>query len=350
MATLPTKAGAVTLTDFAKSIDPDGSVASVIELLNQTNPALLDIPWKEGNLPTGHQTTIRTSLPSNVWRRLYRGVPASKSGRAQVVDAVAMMEARSEIDVDVAKLNGNTAAFRLSEAEAFVEGMNQEFMSALFYGNSAIEPEKFTGLAPRYNTLDPLQNISSNVLDAGGTGTDNTSIYLVVWGENTVTGIYPKGSMAGLDHQDLGEIDAFDENNNRYRAYADLWKWKVGLSVRDWRYVVRIANIDVSDLKTRTGTQADTAATNIIDLMTLALGLIPNPGKGQAVFYGNRAVLSAMPLMAKKIAQNVLAVEGGTNQFGEVGPGWLGAGGLRFLGVPVRTTDALLTTEAAVTA
>src|SRR5690606_34436193 len=107
-----------------------------------------------------------------------------------------MMEARSEIDVDVAKLNGNTAAFRLSEAEAFVEGMNQEFMSALFYGNAALEPEKFTGLATRYNTLDPAQNISSNVLDAGGTGTDNTSIYLVVWGENTVTGIYPKGSQA----------------------------------------------------------------------------------------------------------------------------------------------------------
>lgn len=350
MATLPTKAGAVTLTDFAKSIDPDGSVANVIELLNQVNPALLDIPWKEGNLPTGHQTTLRTSIPSGTWRRLYRGVPASKSGRAQVVDTVAMLEGRSEVDVDVAKLNGNTAAFRLSEAEAHVEGMNQDFMEALFYGNAAIEPEKFTGLAPRYNTLDPLQPISANVLNGGGVGTDNTSIYLVVWGENTVSGIYPKGSTAGLEHQDLGEIDAFDENQSRYRAYADLWKWKVGLSVRDWRYVVRIANVDVSDLKAMTGTQLETAATNIVNLMTRALGAIPMPGKGTAVFYANRSVLSVLPLMAKKAAQNVLAVESGTNQFGDIGPGWLGAGGLRFLGVPVRTTDALLNTEAAVTA
>ena len=62
MATLPTKPGAVTLTDFAKSIGPDGSVSPVIELLSQNNDALNDILWKEGNLPTGHQTTVRTGL------------------------------------------------------------------------------------------------------------------------------------------------------------------------------------------------------------------------------------------------------------------------------------------------
>lgn len=350
MATLPTQAGAVTLADWAKTRDPDGSTAAVVEMLNNNTSALHDILWKEGNLPTGHQTTVRTGLPEGTWRKLYKGVQPTKSSRAQITDTVGILEARSEVDKDVADLNGNTSSFRLSEADAHVEGMTQQFLETVFYGDTDVHPERFTGLAPRYNTLNPAVPVSQNILDAGGTGSDNTSIWLVVWGENTVTGIYPKGSKAGLSHQDLGEIDAFDEDNLRYRAYADLWKWKAGISVRDWRYVVRIANIDVSDLKGMTGTQAVDAGTNVVDMMIRAMSLIPNMGKGNPVFYAGRGVAAAMPLLAKKAAQSVLAIESGAQQFGEIRPGFAGAGNMRFLGVPVRTVDALLTTEARVTA
>lgn len=350
MAIQPTQAGAVTLADWAKTRDPDGSIAAVIEMMHQCNPVVQDILWKEGNLPTGHQTTVRTGLPTGTWRKLYKGVQPSKSSRAQITDTVGILEARAEIDKDIADLNGNTAAFRLSEAEAFVEGLTQDMMETLFYGDTDVTPEKFTGLTPRYNTLNTAVPISQNVLDAGGTSSDNTSIWLVVWGENTVTGIYPKGSSAGLNHQDLGEIDAFDEDGNRYRAYSDLFKWKAGLSVRDWRYAVRIANIDVSDLKGLTGTQAETAATNIVDMMIRAMAVVPNVGKGRPVFYANRSVVSALPLLAKKAAQSVLAVQPAAEQFGNVTPGFVGASQMSFLGVPVRTTDALISTEARVTA
>lgn len=349
MATLPTKAGAVTLSDFAKSIDPDGRLAAVIELLNQNNGALQDILWKEGNLPTGHQTTVRTGLPAGTWRKLYNGVAPQKSSRAQVVDTCGILEARSEIDKAVAELNGNTAAFRMSESEAFIEGLSHDLIDTLFYGDTSVNPERFHGLSARYNTFSGGAPITENVLNAGGTGSDNTSIWLVVWGENTITGIYPKGSSAGLDHEDLGMIDAFDASNNRYRAYADRFEWKAGLSVRDWRYAVRICNIDVSDLKAGTGTQAYNAATNIIDMMIRAMGHIPNIGKGRAAFYANRNVTTALPIMAKQSASNVLAVQPGVQQFGEVTPGFAGAGNLTFLGVPVRVVDRLLNTEAALT-
>lgn len=346
MATNPTKAGAVTLTDFAKSIDPDGRVAAVIELLNQNNQSLQDILWKEGNLPTGHQTTVRTGLPAGTWRKLYQGVAPQKSLRAQITDTCGILEARSEIDKAVAELNGNTAAFRMSESESFVEGLSHDLIDALFYGDTTVNPERFHGLAARYNTVSGGAPITENVLDAGGTGSDNTSIWLVVWGENTVCGIYPKGSSAGLDHEDLGLIDAFDASNNRYRAYADRFEWKAGLSVRDWRYVVRIANIDVSDLKAGTGTQAFNATTNIIDMMIRAMAHIPNIGKGRAVFYGNRNITTALPIMAKQSASNVLAIQPGVQQFGTVQPGFAGAGDLSFLSVPVRVVDRLLNTEA----
>lgn len=349
MATLPTKAGAVTLTDFAKSIDPDGRPAKVIELLSQNNDALNDVLWKEGNLPTGHQTTVRTGIPASTWRKMYNGTPPSKSTRAQITDTCGILEQRSEIDRDVAELNGNTAEFRMSEADAHIEGISQDFLDTLFYGDTTVNPERFMGLTPRYNTVNPANALSAaNVIDAGGTGSNNTSIWLVVWGENTVTGIYPKGSEAGMSHEDLGLIDAFDANNNRFRAYADLWKWKCGLSVRDWRYAVRIANINVSDLIGQTGTQAITAATHINKLIIDAFARIPNMNKGKPVLYGHRVITTALAKGAMDRSQNVLAIQPATQQFGQVAPGFAGQGTLTFLGVPVRTVDRLLRTEARV--
>lgn len=348
MATLPTKAGAVTLTDIAKSLDPNGSTSAVIELLSQNNDAIQDVLWKEGNLPTGHQTTVRTGLPNSTWRKMYKGTQPSKSTRAQIIDTVGILEQRSEIDKDVADLNGNTTSFRLSEGESHVEAMGQDFLEALFYNDTDVNPERFMGLTPRYNSLSASVGTSANVIDAGGTGSDNTSLWLVVWGENTVTGIYPKGSMAGLQHQDLGEIDAFDESNLRYRAYADLWKWKCGLSVRDWRFAVRIANIKVADLIGQSGTQAITAATHIHKLMVDAMARIPNMGKGRPVFYGHRVITTALAKAALDRSQNVVTIEQAIQQHGQVAPGFAGAGTLKFLGVPIRTVDRLLRTEARV--
>src|ERR1044071_8435302 len=103
MATLG-QSGKVTLLDIAKSMDPDGSVAAVAELLTQTNEILLDMPWIEGNMPTGHKGTVRTGLPTAIWRQMYQGVPPSKSVRAQIEDACGMLETRAELDRDVADL------------------------------------------------------------------------------------------------------------------------------------------------------------------------------------------------------------------------------------------------------
>lgn len=349
MATLPTQTGAVTLLDMAKAMDPNGKIASTIELLAQSNEMLLDMPWVEGNLVTGHQSNIRTGLPLVTWRKLYKGTPPSKSTRAKVVDTCGMLEARSEVDVK-SFIGGDVAAFRMSEAMAFLEAMNQTLQTAIIYESETNNAERITGFAPRYSTLNTAVQSSNNVIDAGGTSTDNTSMYLVCWGENTVHGIYPKGSTAGLSHKDLGEIDAFDSNNERYRALADLWNWDCGLTVRDWRYVVRIANIDVSDLLAQTGTQAASAATALIKLMVKAQARIPMMGMGKCAFYANRTVKEMLGIAAlDKSSSGVLSIQDSINQFGTVAPGSVNNGTLKFLGIPVRTVDALLLTEARVT-
>lgn len=342
MATQPTTSGAVTLLDFAKSLDPDGKTATVVELLMQTNALLGDMPWIEGNLPTGHRTTVRTGLPTVIWRQMYQGVPASKSTRAQVDDACGMLEARSEVDCDLAELNGNKSAFRLSEAAAFLEAMNQEMIEAILYNDTAINPERPMGLAPRYSLLSAANG--RNILDAGGTGSDNTSVWLVCWGESTVHGIFPKGSKAGIDHKDLGEIDAFDGSGDRYRALADVWKWKCGLSLRDWRYAVRIANVDISDLIAQSGTQAASASTALIKQMLLAMNTIPFMGKGTPVFYASRKVKAYLQIAAMDKSQSALSIQAAAGQFGAPGVASVD-GDLRFFGIPIRTVDALLETE-----
>src|SRR5574343_387144 len=137
MAQLPLVAGRNTLIDVAKSFGPDGKVATVAELLNQSNEIITYLPFIDGNLPTGHKGVVRTGLPAVQLRSFYRGVKVSKSGRSTIEDVCAMAEGRNEIDKDLADLNGNTSAFRLSEGLAFIEAMNQTFAQQMIYGDTS---------------------------------------------------------------------------------------------------------------------------------------------------------------------------------------------------------------------
>jgi len=339
MATI--SASNLTLADWAKRTDPDGRVPVIAELLSQSNEILEDCVFKEGNLPTGERVVIRTGLPSVYWRALNQGIPNSKSTTAQVDEACGILEARSEVDKDLAMLNGNTAQFRLSEDVAFLEAMNQTQATTMFYGNPSTDPKQFLGLAPRYSSLSGSNN-AQNVITAGGSGSDNTSIYLVVWGDQTVYCPFPKGSSAGLIHEDLGEQTVYNSDGTRLQAYATRYQWKNGLVVKDWRYVVRICNIDISDLMAQTTTQLPSAATAIIKLMSRALYRIPNMGMGRAAFYMNRTVHSGLAIAALDKSQYVLKVNEGLSQFGQP-YSWLS-----FQGVPLRRVDAIVNTEAVV--
>lgn len=339
-----------TLIDIAKSFDPQGKVAVVAELLNQSNEIIQYMNFIEGNLPTGHKGVVRAGLPTVTLRRFYKGVAPSQSGRDTIEDVCAMLEGRNEIDKALADLNGNAAAFRLSEGLAFMESMNQQFAQQIVYGNTATNKDGVLGLTPRYNSLAATSG--ANIINAGGAGADNTSVWLVVWGENTVTGIYPKGSKAGLTQEDLGVIDAFDGVQNRFRAYAELYQWNFGLHVKDWRYAVRIANIDVSDLVGQAGTQASTAATWLPLLMMKAFARIPSMGMGTATFLANRTVKEMLSVAAVQKTIYGLKMEEAGNQFGTVAPGSVAGNGtgirggqLKFFGTPVITVDQILSTE-----
>jgi hypothetical protein len=328
MATLSTTNP--TLADVAKRQDPDGKIDTIVELLAETNEVLDDMTFLEGNLPTGHRTTIRSGLPSSTWRKLNYGVQPSKSTTVQVTDTAGMLEAYAEVDKALADLNGNSASFRLSEDRAFLESMNQTMATTLFYGDTGTDPEKFMGLAPRYSSTSAESG--DNIIVGGGSGADNTSIWLVVWGPNTVHGIYPKGSQAGLKHQDLGEVTLEDAASGKYQGYRTHYKWDIGVTLRDWRYVVRIPNIDVSNLTKDASSGAD-----LVDLMVQAVEKVPNLGLGRATFYGNRTVSSIL----RRQITNANNVRIGMDEVA-------GKRVMTFDGIPFRRNDAITNAEAVV--
>lgn len=320
-----------TLMDVARRLDPNGKVDKIVEMLNQTNEILTDMTFVEGNLPTGHRTTVRTGLPTPTWRKLYGGVQPTKSRTAQVTDNCGMLEDYAEVDKKLADLNGNTDAFRLSEDRAHVEGMNIEFASTLFYGNEGTEPEAFTGLAPRYNSLSAENG--DNIVTGGGSDVDLTSIWLVVWGENTCHGIYPKGMKGGLNMTDKGQvtIEDVDGSGGRMEAYRSHYEWNTGLTLRDWRYVVRIPNIEISALDTLSNTK------NLVTWMIQAAERIPSFGMGRPVFYCNRTIREKLRLgILEKIANNLTYETVAGKRV------------MSFDGIPVRRCDALLNTESVV--
>lgn len=334
------------LMDVMNRLDPGGGLTDIAEILTQTNEALDDMSWTEGNLVTGDRFTLRTAKPAVGFRRANQGVPRSKSGTAQVDEATAQLVGEHQIDRDLAIKSGNIAEYRLSEGRSFIEAMSDRLMTTVFYGNPLFADKEFMGLAPRYNAKSG--SYGSQIIDAGGSGTDNRSIWLVVWAPDKITGLYPKTSKGGLLHIDttantrigpdghpIGDR-VLDENGNPYLAYSDHWQWDCGLKVKDPRYAVRIANIDYSDLSKDRTTGAD-----VQDMMVQAMGRIQGLNGGNAAFYMSRDLEN---MLDRQASQDGRAFNG----FSRANFGRPGIDTMAFRGVPVRRTDALNVNEARV--
>lgn len=323
----------VDLIDIYKLQDGKGDYIPVIEMLTEMNPILDDAITVECNKDTTHLHTVRTGLPPVTWGRLYQGIPQGKSGKAQVEDTTGFVEGLSSIDTRLLELSDNEGAVRLSEAMAYLESMNQEVGYKIFYGNSAADPEQFMGFAPRFNSLSAPNG--NQIVDAGGTGADNTSIWFVTWGDNQCHLLYPKGTKAGVTREDKGEQRTQDDDNNVYYVKEELFRWHVGLAVKDWRYVARIANIDVS--------LAQDGSVALYDFMRNAYYKLQNRrvAGGRLAIYMNRDMMEVLDALAHNA--------GASDNFIRLRPMDIeGKEVLTYRGIPIRETDSLHNAEARV--
>lgn len=331
----------ISQSELSRRTDPTtGRLYELAEVLAQSNDILGDMPLVEGNMITGHKFAVRTSLPTAYWKRFNQGVPSSKSSMAVSEVTCGMCEARSIIDADLLDLNGNSAAFRASEDEAFIETMNQKITEAIFYGDVSHDAEGFDGLTKIYHTIDPKKDdTAKNVIDCGGTGDDLQSIWIVGWNNKTIYGMYPKGSTVGLTAEDRGKQRVLDPNGNPYEAYETIFKWRFGLVVQDWRYAVRLCNISVKDVMAGrglgTGNIKDADTNNLILALTQALCKFPTQTSANLAMYMSPDMHAAINVVASRSNTQVVQLQEGTNTFG-THTSWQ-----TFNGVPMRRVDVL---------
>lgn len=340
MAALGTKL--VTLADVAKS--KDKMIGKVAEVLVEENPMLNDIPYMEMNEKTIHKEDIRSGLPAVYYRKANQAIPASKSTVEERTFNAAHFESKSQIDAAVAKRGGmdRIAYNRWNQAMGHIQAHALEHASLTIYGSPDSSNRKVAGFMDIYSTLATSEETSKQVIDGGGTGSDNTSILLVNWGERSIFGVYPAGTQAGLKRTDRSagnkevQINALDSDGSAgsFWGYEEQFEIDHGLVVKDYRQASRIANLDISNLQTGTG------AADLIDLMISASYKIHNPSNGNGVWYVNRTIQA---FLHKQALTQVGAGAGLTFENYE------GKRILTFLGMPVRQSDALLNTEDQVT-
>lgn len=330
MATLG--ANVLTLSDWAKTRDPDGTTADIVDLLAQRNEILEDMVWQEGNLPTGNRVTVSTSRPQPSWRRFNEGSNATKSTEAQFDEHCGMLDDWSEVDCKLAGLGGDLNAFLLKKARPHLDGLAEEFASTLFYGNHLTDEREFTGLAPRYATIGNTEG--QNMIDAGGSGADNSSIWLIGWGPDSVYGIFPKGSRAGIEHTHHGKQvsqSSTSRGQGLLEVYRDHWQWDGGLCIEDWRFAVRIGSIDISALVA----DGAGASVKLLEYMLRAIHRLPTLNGIRPKFYMNRSLRAMLDVQAmnKSNVHLVMGMEEGQPK-------------THFRGIELRTCDALTEAEA----
>ena len=353
----------LTLLDHAKRVDPDGKIARIVEMLNRVNSVMEDATSVEGNTQTGHVTTIRTGLPSIAWRSINVGVQPSKSVTKQLAVSAGMLEGMGKVDEKLVELAADGQAFRLSEVSPFMESFSQTLSTTMFYGDTRVNPDRFTGLSAYYANLnasyqanpDALVNPSSSLPDSGrnvfdaSTNTEgqvfgtpsngkNTSLWLICWGEQSIHTFFPKGTRAGIYHEDKGKwlVDDGRGLGASYWAWIDQYRAEMGLCVRDWRQGVRIANIDTVALASA-GDDVDLSA-NLFKNAVQAVNYLQFPEGGKVAWYCNRFLKTYLEVKALNKANNFISFETLAD----------GRKVTKLMGYPIRRVDALLNTEAQV--
>lgn len=331
------------MIELYRQTDGRGHLIDVIEMLNDTSQGILDDwSWMECNSGTKHTRGIRTGLPSVSWGILYGGIPQSKSTKQMVDDTTGFVEGLSTVDQRQLDLYADKKVeIRSAEGRTFIEAMSQELLTAMFYHNPATNPRLPKGLGARYG-VKATSGAGNQIVDAGGTGSDNTSIWFVEHGYDGLSVVYPHGTTAGITRENKGQQRVTDSNGDAYYVEEELFRCHVGFSVGDWQRIARIANVDVSDMRA--------GSVEIYNFMRKAYyklksrrvnKIMDQKAPGRTSIYCNRDVLEALDALATN--------DGTTDNFTRLKWGEIeGKEVLTYRGHPIRETDALLNTEARV--
>lgn len=329
----------LTLGDAKKFLDH--SLADVAEVLRKAVPIVNDIPYVAMNKKVKHVVALRSDLPTMYYRKANQAVPASKTTIEEREFVASHFESKSVMDQKVAEYGGKdrVAQNRMNQAEGHIQAAAHELADLILYGSPEEDHRQVPGIFHILSTLNTSEPTHKQIVDAGGVGSDNSSILFVSWGKGKVYGIFEEGTQAGLKRTDRGlvQVPGSTEAGGTgwYWGYEEDFEVEHGLCVEDYRALARVANIDVSNLKT----PADAA--NLMKLMTRALYRIPpmlRQMKGK--IYVNSTIMSFLD----EQAQALVGAGGGLTYMN-----YQGEPVLSFRGWMIQEMDNMLTTEARVT-
>jgi len=333
------------IIDHYASTDRNGNVIPAIEALHRLNPLMMDahvIPCNDGS---GHISRIRTGLGPVAWGQLYQGIIQAKGTSMQVRDTTGFVERLATIDTRYLEKVKNPAAERADEANVALEAIAQDVQVNFFYADTATTPERFKGVAARYASIANGGAAATQIIDGGGTGSANTSIWMIGWGPSGTSLLYPEGTSAGIKREDKGVQRVYDELNRPYFAKEEYFRQDIGVKVSDWRQNVRIANIDIAAVRAGTVDIFSLLRRGYYKMQTRRDTLIDNtdgvPTGIKPVIYMNRDLLEALDALSTN--------SGAADNRIRLMPEEIAGKEIKgYREMPIRETDALINAEARV--
>jgi hypothetical protein len=314
----------LTLLDLRSSVQTvDGGIIRVAEILVEDNEALTDIPWVAGNLLTGDIHYKRTVMPFAQKRLVNQGVKASVSKKEAETDTCVEIASRSVVDMGELRIAPDAAAYLALEARPHIAVMGETVVRTLFHGDGS---DGVLGLRTRYNKINNApKDRARQIIDAEGAGTNLTSVYIVKWDSQELSGIYPKNTAMGLETTTLTNQLVPDKDGELFRAHITDYSQFIGLKLRDPRFVARVCNIDMDDMTT------DAAARRkLFQLLITAKNRIWHASQGRVVMYMNPDLANIVELAAFEKENTVVGYKDGITKDTRI---------LTFSGIPIRRND-----------
>ena len=340
-----------TLTDILSNYSSADAAARFVlpkRVLDRMTPLVKMLPLKASNNILSNIATRTDSLPVASTRRFNEGIQATASKNIPINDPIALFEDYSEVDKDLWEIQNDPNAWRADQDMNHIEGLFQLMESMLLYGSLAVNPGAFNGLSTRFNNLTSLPNGDAtwkpNVWNGGASTGSTTSAWMIEFGDDSVYGIYPPNTPAGLSVRDLGEVTKELASgttavgmNYLYQVLRTMLRWYLGIQIADERAVQRIANINPTALSSNNFDE---------NVFIEAKNWLPRAGEAPGtVILVNRDLKTQIDIRAVSQKINTYFTppsNGSMDVFGKAVT--------RFQNIPIYTAEKILSTESVVTA
>lgn len=316
-------------------------------VLDRMTPLVKMLPLKASNNILSNIAVRTDSLPVASTRRWNEGIKATTSKNTPLNDPIALFEDYSEVDKDLWEIQNDPNMWRADQDMNHVEALFQLMESNLFYGSLATNPGGFNGLATRFNNLESYpngdQSWQPNVWSGGATTGNVTSAWMIEFGDDSVYGIYPPNTPAGLSVRDLGEITkelasgtGAVGNNYMYQVLRTMLRWYLGIQVADERCVQRICNINPTALSSNNFDE---------NIFIEAKNWLPRAGESSGtVILVNRALKTQIDIRAVSQKINTYFTPPSDNSMDVFGKAVT-----KFQNIPIYVAEKILSTETPLT-